>query len=375
MNLFRSEPERPAAINLGRTHEVEAEVHHSGGEDDWWYHGQLWLSETRPVRRKDLDPMLTDPRNRRILWQIRHRWTDEQIAAVVVKEATERGQANGEPFGAGDAAAAREAALSIARDVRLASERANEEHSLRIYGLGTASKTDERILVTIDQDLIAEAPQIPYPQTEKGAKRRQWIVAGFAAAMYGLLIFWTVSALTSVSGAVGSVQSLEAQMVTSAFLVLPFVSGGIGAVAVYLAKVRDIRVLDIQVQPIWPTKVHEHTEAVFLVNSRKRPASHYLTNLFRLSPDAVRALAGEIGTFQTDLISSLQGQASSYRSELDNAEAQLEAERQRKFDRDLLGGPRPFARGTWNAWSFIIAGLVIAVVVGVGVYVATQFGG
>lgn len=375
MSFFRREPEKPSAINLGRTHEVAAEVHHAGGEDDWWYHGYLWLTETRSIRRREFEPTLTDPRNKRILWQIRNGWSDGQIAEVIVKEAAERAQASKEALSESDLAAARDSAPAIARDVRQASESANEEHSLRIYGLRTATKIDERILVTIDQDLLAEAPQIPYPQTEKGAKRRQWAIGAFGAVMYGLLIFWTLSALSTTSSATTNVQTLDAQIVASTLLALPVAAVAVTAISVYMWLMRRVPVLDVQVQPVWPTKVHEHTEAVFLVNSKKRPASRYLTHLFGLPQEAVLDLAREISTFQTDLISSLQGQATSYRDELDNAESQLEAERQRKFDRDLLGGPRPLSRGGWNVWAIVVLVLVLTVLVGVGVYIAIAAGG
>jgi hypothetical protein len=375
MSFLRREPAKPLGINLGRTHEVLAEVHHAGGEDDWWYHGYLWLTETRSVRRRDFDPALTDPRNQRVLWQIRHGWTDDQIADVIVNEASGRALVSKEPLSGTDRAAARDSALSIARSVRLASESANEEHSLRLYGLGTASKTEERILVTIDQDLLAEATQIPYPQTERGARRRQLVIGAFGAILYGLLLGWTFWTLWTSSAAIGGLPALEAQMALPTLVLAPFAAVLFAVIGVYLVMARRIRVLDIQVQPVWSTKVHEHTEAVFLVNSKKRPASQYLLHLFGLPREAVLDLAREFSTFQTDLISSLQGQATSYRNELDNAAAQLEAERQRQFDRELLTRSRPLAGGGWNWPAIVLLVAVVSVLVGVAVYVVIAAGG
>jgi hypothetical protein len=389
MSFFRREPDRPAAINLGRNHETEAEIHYSSGTDDWWYHGHLWLTETRPVRRRDIDPVLTDPRNRRILREIRQGWTDEQIAERIVQESKVAartpwpvkpgGEASdsdpGETWTAEEERNARARARNIARKVRVAAELADEDHSLRIYGLGTATKTDERILVTVDQDLIAEAPQIPYTQTEKGSRRKQQVIGAFGAVLYVFLLLWTFWSLPTSPATVSSFQAAESQMVSlGAIFGLLAAFASVGPL-VYFWTIRRVRVLDVQIQPVWPSIVQAHSEAVFLVNTKKRPASDYLTHVFSLPTEAVRELSEEIGRFQSDLISSLQGQAASFREELDNAQIQLSGERLRKFNRELLGPGAPPVAGSWNPWAIALLVTIAVVVTGVGVYAAVLAGG
>ena len=310
MALFDSDPVEREAVRLGRVHEVPAEIHYSSGSDRWWYHGPLWVQETRPVHEWEFSPALRDPRNRFVLRLIKKGWTNERIATELVSEVQRT-----EPLTPEEERAALASATAVVREVRRAAGRAHEPHVLRIYGLKNASKTDERILVTIDQDLVHEAPMVPFTRTEKGSRRLQFAMMAAMAIIDAIFLYAMVSFVNA--GPELAVNAGQIQQLSLSFgqlIALPSV-----ILVTYVLMARRTLVLDLEIQPVVEDLQDTHSEAVYLVNSEKTPASTYLSRTFRLDPATVRGFTEEIARFQSDTIANLQEQSRSLRTELDSA--------------------------------------------------------
>jgi len=82
---------------------------------------------------------------------------------------------------------------------------------------------------------------------------------------------------------------------------------------------RRTLVLDLEIQPLVEGLQDSHTEAVYLVNSEKSPASAYLARLLRLDGSSLRGLTEQIARFESDAIANLKEQARSLRTEFDSA--------------------------------------------------------
>jgi hypothetical protein len=295
------------AVKLGRSHAVPVEIHYSSGSDRYWYHGQLWVTETRPIRERQTNPWLQDPRNRAIVQRIKDHPAESDAE---VAEACSTPPPPDFPW-----MAEWRAKPWTVTEVRRALQYADEPHLLRVYGLEGASKEEERILVTIDQDLIKDAPMVPYTRTEKGARRFQmWMMLSVVLADILVLyfMFQFITLAPSVTYASSQVASLGTQFVELMAMIF-------GMLAIYWVMARKTQVLDMELQPVVENLQDTHSEAVFLVNSEKSPVSTYVSRIFRLTPDAVRALSEEIGRFQADAISNLQEQNRSQRDEIDHA--------------------------------------------------------
>jgi hypothetical protein len=265
MGFWRKAPE-PDSIRVGRTHEVPAEVHYSSGRDRWWYHGPLCLTETRSLREEQFSPHLQDSRNAVIV-------QDLQAYPNVVDE---------------DAAKKWKVPVRVIRELRVELERRAEPHVLRIYSLKNATKRDERVLGTIDQDLFAEAPSVPYSQTEKGARRLKWAMLATMLIVDSVFLFAMFSVLPAAASPYLTPDQLlaEAQAAMIQFgLILAIPSTALG---VYVWMARRTLVADLDVQPVLESIGDTHAEVVFLVRSQKTPASSYLTHLFHLTPETVR---------------------------------------------------------------------------------------
>jgi hypothetical protein len=368
MGLFSRESEGRDAIQIGRTHEAPAEIHYSSGTDRWWYHGPLWVQETRPVREGEFNPILRDPRNRSILRLIRRGWTDEQIAGWLVVEIRNAEQ-KVEPLTAEDERSAKAGALAAARQVRGAFAGANEPHVARVYGLKNATKTDERILVTIDQDLIHEAPMIRYTQTEKGSRRLQLVMMG-SMAVVDAIFLWVMVSLINAGPAVLQDAAVVQQTAFSSGYLFAF---PIMFLAVYVWMARRTLVLDMEIQPVVEDLQDTHSEAVYLVNSEKTPAATYLSKLYRTDSTAIQGLTEEVARFQSDTIANLQDQARSLRSELDSAKMLGVEAWSRTTDLRALGQTRVASidRDPIGTWVLMA---VVAVVVGVAVWAAIAAG-
>ena len=196
---------------------------------------------------------------------------------------------------------------------------AGELHLLRLYGLANAPKDAERLLVSIDQDLIHEAPMIPYTRTEKGARRLQWATMtamGIVDAIFLFAMLTFLSAGPSIAvGTAAAQQQLQSLSLTFGELVaLPS-----AILVTYVLMARRTLVLDLEIQPLVEGLQDSHTEAVYLVNSEKSPASAYLARLLRLDGSSLRGLTEQIARFESDAIANLQEQARSLRTELDSA--------------------------------------------------------
>ncbi|MGH9030414.1 MAG: hypothetical protein ACRDV4_12470 [Acidimicrobiales bacterium] len=368
MGLFGKDSDAREAVQLGRTHEVPAEIHYSSGTDRWWYHGPLWVQETRPVREGEFNPVLRDPRNRAILRLIRKGWTDEQITGWLVG-LVKRAEEKVEPLAPDDERDARAGALSAVREIRRAFSGANEPHVARVYGLRNASKTDERILVTIDQDLIHEAPMVRYTQTEKGSRRLQLVMMGSMAVVDAIFLYVMISLINAGPAVVADAAAVQQIAFSSGYLfAFPILF-----LVTYVWMARRTLVLDMEVQPVVEDLQDTHSEAVYLVNSEKTPAVTYLTRLFRTEPAAVRGLTGEIARFQSDTIANLQEQARSLRTELDSAKILGVEAWSQTTDLRALGQTRAPSIHQDPIGMWVLLGIV-AVVVGVAVWAVMATG-
>ncbi|MHB8430189.1 MAG: hypothetical protein ACYDDZ_06615 [Acidimicrobiales bacterium] len=372
--LFPREP--PDSITLGRTHEVPAEIHYSSGSDKWWSHGPLWLSETRPIHEGEFSPVLRDPRNRPILRKIKRGETDEGIARWMVNGVQHWLQQDGpEParLSSVEEQEALTSAKSVVKEVRRASDRANEPHILRIYGLREAYKQDERVLVTIDQDLIHEAPMIPFTRTEKGNRRLQWAMMAAMGIIDAIFLFAMVTFLSAgpqlVAGTAQAQQAAQSLFLTFGELIaLPT-----AILVTYVLMARRTLVLDMEIQPVVEGLQDTHSEAVYLVNSEKTPASTYHARTFHIDPSVVRGLTEEISRFQSDTIANLQEQARSLRTELDSAKVLGVEAWSQSADLRALGHDRAPSIHRDPVGMWVLVG-VVGIVVGVAVWAAMAAG-
>ena len=188
MALFDSDPVEREAVRLGRVHEVPAEIHYSERLRPLVVSRSALGPGDPPVHEWEFSPALRDPRNRFVLRLIKKGWTDERIAAELVSEVQRT-----EPLTPEEERGALRSATVVVREVRRASGRAHEPHVLRVYGLKNASKSDERILVTIDQDLVHEAPMVPFTRTEKGSRRLQIAMMAAMAIIDAIFLYAMVS--------------------------------------------------------------------------------------------------------------------------------------------------------------------------------------
>ncbi|MGI0053042.1 MAG: hypothetical protein ACREC5_04170 [Thermoplasmata archaeon] len=254
MNLRGRHPE-PDSVRLGRLHEAPAEVHYDSGSDRWWYSGFLRVTETRSIPEEQFSSHLRDPRNTPIVRELETapNMSDREIAQ---KHGT---------------------AAEVVREIREEIARRHEPHTLRIYSLDTVGRAEEKLLGTIDQDLIAEAPTIPYSETDKGAKRRQWAFLGLAGMLYAALFVVTFASLSAVTAPGVNAQAVSAQLESWMVAVGFVVAVPVSAVGTYLVMLSRTRVLDIRVQPLRQSIAEATCEIVCLTASQKTPAPSYLT--------------------------------------------------------------------------------------------------
>ena len=340
----------PDSVVLGRTHEVPAEVHYSSGSDRWWYHGPLWVQETRPVTEGDLSTVLADPRNAPVIERLRGNVPPETVARAL------------------------SIPLPEVRRIEAALRHAREPHLLRLYGLVNAPKEAERQLVTIDQDLIHEAPMIPFTRTEKGARRLQWATMAAMGIVDAIFLFAMVTFLGAGPSLALGTREAQQQLQSLSLTFGELVALPSAVLLTYVLMARRTLVLDLEVQPLVEGLQDTHTEAVYLVNSEKTPASAYLSHLLRLEPSSLRGLTEQIARFESDAIANLQEQARSLRTELDAAKVVGAEAWSQSADLRALGQERssPIQRDPAGLWVLLA---VVAVVAGVAVWAAMAAGG
>ncbi len=349
MSPFGPKP-APDSIVLGRTHEVPAEIHYSSGSDRWWYHGPLWVQETRSVAEGALNPVLADPRNSPIINQLRRKVPADTVARTL------------------------RVPLAEVRRIEQALLHAREPHLVRIYGLANAPKEDERVLVSLDQDLIHEAPMIPYTRTEKGSRRLQWATMAAMGIVDAIFLFAMLSFLgAGPSLALGTAEAQQ-QLASLSLTFGELVALPSAILVTYVLMARRTLVLDLEIQPLVEGLQDSHTEAVYLVNSEKSPASAYLARLLRLDATSLRLLTEQIARFESDAIANLHEQARSLRTELDAAKVLGAEGWSQGTDLRALGQDRSSSihRDPTSLWVLLA---VVAVVVGMAVWAAVAVGG
>lgn len=347
MSWFRRPPE-PDSVMLGREHKVPAEIHYSSGAGSWWYHGRLWIADTRPVREYEFNPVLSDPRNKPIIDALKK-------SGRTVEEA----------------AKACNVPVWVARDVARALESAGAPHVLRVYGLMNARKAEERVLVTIDQDLIHEAPMKAYTQTEKGARNMQRAMIAMMVIV-DLIFLVAMASLTSLGPAAqynpGPVIASFTQQFGEA------IAFPTAILAVYVVMARRTQVLDMELQPVLEGLQDTHSEAVYLVNSEKTPASTYVSRILRLDPGAIRELAEEITRFQSDTVSNLMDHQLSLRDQLDQAKILGIERMSHNADMQILGRATSGSGSSVN-WTVVVAVIAcVSVIAVVGTWLLTTGG-
>lgn len=351
MNLLgKGVPEDRQAVRLGRIHEVPAEIHYSSGSDRWWYHGPLWVQETRPVREEELSPVLADPRNAPVVDQLRRKVPADEVARAL------------------------SVPLAEVRRVEAALLHAREPHLLRLYGLARAPKEEERLIVTVDQDLIHEAPMVPYTRTEKGARRLQWATMAAMGIVDAIFLFAMATFLSSGPALALGTAAAQQQLQSLSLAFGELVALPSAILVTYVLMARRTLVLDIEVQPLVEGLQDAHTEAVYLVNSEKTPSSAYLARLLRLDASSLRGLTEQIARFESDAIANLQEQARSLRTELDAAKVLGAEAWSQGTDLRALGQDRPSSIHN-DPGSFWVLLAIVAVVVGVAVWAAMSLGG
>ena len=223
--------------------------------------------------------------------------------------------------------------------------------------------------MTIDQDLVHEAPMVPFTRTEKGSRRLQIAMMAAMAIIDAIFLYAMVSFVNAgPSFAVNAGQVQQLSLSFGQLIALPSV-----ILVTYVLMARRTLVLDLEIQPVVEDLEDTHSEAVYLVNSEKTPASTYLSRTFRLDPAAVRSLTEEIARFQSDTIANLQEQSRSLRTELDSAkvlggEAWSQSTDLKALDQRHLPSIHHDPLGTW-----VLVGIV-ATVVGVAVWAAMAAG-
>lgn len=373
MGLIRRQSTGREAVQLGRAHEALAEVHYASGNDRWWYHGELWVTETRPVRGYEIDPDLTDPHNGPILARMEQGLSDEQIAAWLLQAKDTDARVPGLLAAPYELRFKR--ALAVIRRVRWARDHASDPHLVRFYGFRSASKEEERVLASVDQDLISEAPTVPYTQTEKGWRRVQLVMFVGMAIAYIVLIGTTLSFSASPSVTAQTAQAAQQQVASSLSQVLELAAiPGVGIVVWWLMA-RKTRVLDLQVQPLVGTFLDAHTEPVFLTNSTKTPASMYLAHVLRVGMEGIEALATAVRNFETDTLAQQREQIASLRFQIDSAKLTGLDSLNENLDMAALSGRRPAVIAAEGGLGTVILSVLIAVAVtGVVVYAALASG-
>jgi hypothetical protein len=347
MSLWPRHPD-PDSIRLGRLHEAPCEVHYSSGSDRWWYAGFLRLTETRAVREGQFSPHLQDPRNAPVVRDL------EAFPTATDEEAAQKHGTTAE----------------VICEVRNEMVRRNEPHTLRLYSLDKANRDDEKVFGTLDQDLVAEAPTVPYSETEKGARRSQWAILVAAGIIYAVFLYATFTTLTATIQIGTTPEEVAGQIESSMMLALLVIAAPAAAVGMYLWMARRTRVLDLRIQPIRQSVSDTECEIVCLTESQKSPAPSYLTHLFRLKPEAVEQLTESFKTFQTGLIDDLQAEVRSLRRQLTEAHSQrFEAEAQ-DADSRALGYRSTSGLDGWSLATVVLLATVVAVVVGLGVFLA-----
>ena len=246
--------------------------------------------------------------------------------------------------------------------------REDGKHATYVYTLKNAPKSQERVLVFLDQDPLAEAPHTPYTRTEKGQKRVQLVTfLGMGIAdlvfLFGMLSF--ASEPTSTAQAVSQAGAQIASQGLIFGLVVALVFGVMGT---YLVMARRTKISDWEIQPLAQGQLVPHGEAVFLVNSQKDPAAKYLERVLKLDTSALRDFATAVEKFQSDTISTLQEQNASQRDQLDTTEIVGIEDQICRIDLRALGRQRAPSVPETGFGSLVLVALISAVLAGVVVW-------
>jgi len=246
--------------------------------------------------------------------------------------------------------------------------REDRRHASYVYTLKDAPKSQERILVFLDQDPLAEAPHTPYTRTEKGQRRVQIVTfLGMGIAdlvfLFGMLSFASAPTATAQAVSEAGAQLANQALVFGLVVALVF-----GVMATYLLMARRTMISDWEIQPLAQGEHLPHGEAVFLVNSQKDPAAKYLERVLELDAAALRDFATAVEKFQSDTISTLQDQNASQRDQLDTAEIVGIEDQVSRIDLRALGRSRTPSVRESGVGTLVLVAAIAAVVAGAVVW-------
>ena len=177
---------RPS-IKLGERYDAQVEMHYHG-KPEWWSQGYPWLKDIRVATTQQISAELHDPANRPILRCLKLGWTNEKVVEWLITQ-VRRGDNEYVP-----SAADLQAAMARVQRLRKLAEHANDQHVVRLVGLESATKDEERILAFVDQNPFTEAPQKRFTDTEKGWRHKQFVSFGCMALIDAIFLWgWSRS--------------------------------------------------------------------------------------------------------------------------------------------------------------------------------------
>jgi hypothetical protein len=246
--------------------------------------------------------------------------------------------------------------------------RGDGKHTTYVYTLKNAPKSQERVLVFLDQDPLAEAPHTPYTRTEKGQKWVQIVTfLGMGIAdlvfLFGMLSFASAPVATAQAVSQAGTQLANQGLIFGLVVALVFAVMG-----TYLVMARRTKVSDWEIQPLAQGEHLPHGEAVYLVNSQKDPAAKYLERVLKLDASALRDFATAVEKFQSDTISTLQEQNASQRDQLDTAEIVSIEDQVSRIDLRALGRARVPSVRESGGGTIVLVAAIAAVVAGAVVW-------
>ena len=355
---------RPS-IKLGERYDAQVEMHYHG-KPEWWSQGYPWLKDIRVATTQQISAELHDPANRPLLRCLKLGWTNEKVVEWLITQ-VRRGDTEYVP-----SAADLQAAAARVQRLRKLAEHANDQHVVRLVGLESATKDEERILAFVDQNPFTEAPQKRFTDTEKGWRHKQ-IVTFACMALVDAIFLWGMVSFASAPVATGAqAQQISAQAASSLTYILIAAGWVSTTLALYMLMARRTLVSSWEIAPLVNSTLDTHSEVVYLQNSQDEPSSEYLARVMGFDATTISAFTTAVLKFQTDAISTHQEQSQSLRSELDTAELVGIEDSLTRINLRALGGRRtaPVYEPGANPW--ILVGIVttIAVVVTVAVILA-----
>ena len=355
---------RPS-IKLGERYDAQVEMHYHG-KPEWWSQGYPWLKEVRVATTQQISAELHDPANRPLLRCLKLGWSNEKIVEWLVTEV----RRSDKEYVPSDADL--HAATARVQRLRKLAEHANDQHVIRLIGIESATKEEERILAFVDQNPFTEAPQRRFTETEKGWRHKQLVTFGAMALIDAIFLWGMVSFASAPVTAGAQVQQISTQAVSNLAYILIAAGWVSTTLALYMLMARRTLVSSWEIAPLVHSTLVTHSEVVYLQNSQDEPSSEFLARVMGFDPATISSFTTAVLKFQADAISTHQEQSQSLRSELDTAELVGIEDSLTRINLRALGGRRttPVYEANANPWLLVAIVTTIAVVVTIAVVLA-----